>query len=96
MKKTERLSRIIARGEHSNHSHIVTGDAVVRNEKGEIIIEVGQEGAVLRHLLESEWLAGREVWTEEHTDIKIEPGTYKYVPQLEYDPYEEVIRQVRD
>jgi hypothetical protein len=96
MKKTERLSRIIARGEHSNHSHVVVGDAVVRNEKGEIVIEVGQEGAVLRHLLETDWLAGKETWTKEHHDIKIEPGTYKYIPQLEFDPYDEEIKRVKD
>ncbi len=59
-------------------------------------MEVGNEGAVLRHLLETQWLAGQEVWTEEHTDINLDPGVYKYVPQTEYDPYEGVIRQVLD
>lgn len=93
----ERKNRIIARGEHSNHSHILTGDATVtRNDNGEIVVEVGNEGAVLKHLLESEWLHGKEVWTKEHKDIAIEPGTYKYIPQIEYDPYEEKIREVQD
>ena len=97
MKNQERKNRIIARGETSNHSHVVVGDAnVKRNEKGEALIEVGNSGAVLRHLLESEWMNGREVWTKEHEDIKLDPGEYKYVPQVEYDPYNEVIRKVRD
>lgn len=95
MKKSERISRIIARGEFSNHSHVVTGDATVRNENGEIIIEVHGE-ATIRHLLEDAWMKGQEVWTEEHADIALEPGTYKYIPQLEYHPYEDVIQRVRD
>lgn len=113
MTKSERRSRIIARGESSGHSHIVTGDAVVRNENGEIIIEVGKEGAVLKHLMEPAWLAGREQFTNEHADIdlsgfpeqvrhgdvlleKCGPKTYKYVPQIEYDPYQDVIQRLED
>ena len=93
-----RKDRIIARGEHSNHCHVVVGDDVdiKRNDNGELIIEVGNEGAVLRHLLESNWLEGQEVWTKEHKDIKLKPGSYKYVAQIEYDPFEEIIREVLD
>lgn len=113
MNKQERKNRVIAQGEHSNHSHIITGDAIVRNERGEILIEVGNEGAVLKHLLESNWMSGQETWTGEHTDIdlsglpnqvrhgdvlleKIADRTYKYIPQVEYDPYDDAIRAVRD
>jgi hypothetical protein len=96
MNKQERLSRVIARGEVSNHSHIVTGDAVVRNENGEIIISVGSEGAVLKHLLETEWMQGREAWTGEHTDIPLKQGEYKFIQQQEYDPYQDLIRAVAD
>lgn len=113
MTKSERKSRVIARGEGSNHSHVICGDAVVRNVNGEILIEIGNEGAVLRHLLETDWLTGKETWTREHADIDLSemPGqirhgdvmldkvgerTYKYIPQMEYDPYDEIIRQVRD
>jgi hypothetical protein len=72
MTNQERKQKIIARGEHSNHAHIIVGDAKVsKNAKGEIIIEVGNEGAVLRHLLESEWLNDKEIWTEEHQDINL-------------------------
>lgn len=116
----DRKSRIIARGEGSNHAHVVTGDAIVRNDNGEIIIELGKEDVVLKHLLESAWNEGHEAWTGEHKDInltevdklskvgdvpvrhgdvaleKIAERTYKYIPQIEYDPYEDLIRKVQD
>ena len=60
------------------------------------IVDVKGEAAI-RHLLESDFVKeGKEVWTGEHKDIKLEPGIYKYVPQVEYDPYEDAIRAVRD
>ena len=73
MNKKERSNRIIARGEGSNHSHVIVGDAKVkRNKQGEIFIEIGNEGAVLRHILETPWMEGKEVHTGEHGDISLE------------------------
>jgi hypothetical protein len=73
MNNTERKNRIIARGEHSGHSHVVTGDAkVTRNSKGEILIELGNEECALKHILESNWLENEsQVWTEEHNDVNL-------------------------
>lgn len=97
MKQEERKNRVIARGEGSNHSHVAVGDcAVIRNIDGEILLEVGNEGAVLKHILESDWLQGKETWTNEHADIKLDKGTYKYIPQVEYHPYNKVIQEVKD
>lgn len=114
MNKQERINRVIARGEGSNHSHVIVGDAeVTRNKNGEILIEVGDEGAVLRHIIETSWMEGNEVHTGEHGDISLEElpaqvrqgdvllekvgkRTYKYIAQQEYDPYNDVIKQVRD
>lgn len=97
MNKQERQNRIIARGEVSNHSHVVTGEAkVTRNDKEEVIIEVGNEGAILKHILETEWMKGSEVWTKEHDDIPLKKGVYKYVQQQEYDPFADIIRDVID
>ena len=87
---------IIARGEVSGHSHIATGDVEVLEMNGEIYLDVKGEAAI-KHLLEEAFTKeGKEVWTGEHEDIKLEPGTYKYVAQVEYDPYDEVIRRVQD
>lgn len=87
---------IVARGEVSGHSHIAVGDVEVLEVDGDIILDVKGEAAI-KHLLEEAFTKeGKEVWTGEHADIPLKPGTYKYVPQIEFDPYEEVIRQVRD
>jgi len=96
MKKEDRTNRIIARGEISDHAHVIIGDAAVTQENNEVHIEVHGE-ATIRHLLESRWVEeGVEVWTEEHNDMVIAPGKYKYIQQKEFDPYEDAIRAVQD
>jgi hypothetical protein len=90
-------NRIIARGETSDHCHVIAGNATIRNENGEILIDVHDDGgAIIKHVVESDWMKGISTWTKEHADISLEKGTYKYIPQLEYDPYNEVIRRVVD
>lgn len=92
----DRENRIIARGEITNHCHAVIGDAKVTRNGDEVLVEVFGEAAI-KHILETPWVSeGTEVWTKEHTDIELAPGTYKYVPQIEYDPYEKQIRRVHD
>ncbi len=94
MTTQERKKRIIARGEHSNHCHVITGD-VTFNDHGQII--VGEDSnAVMKHLLETEWIKGNEVWTGEHTDIKLTPGTYECVQQKVFDPLTQRIEDARD
>ena len=64
--KEEREKRIIARGEFSGHSHIITGEAEVRNERGNILIDI-KGTASIEHLLEDIWLKeGKKVHTKEH------------------------------
>lgn len=94
MNKQQREKRILARGEHSGHCHVMTGD-IEFNDKGQMI--VGEDSnAVLRHLLEKDWMEGKEVWTGEHKDIKLEPGVYEYVPQLVFDPLSKRIEAAQD
>lgn len=97
MKKEERLNRIIARGESGNHCHVITGDVIIEHDGEKTFITVGEDSsAVLKHLLEKEWMQGNEVWTKEHTDIKLEPGKYEYVQQLVFDPLSKRIEKARD
>jgi len=89
-----RKQRIIARGENSNHCHVITGD-VQFDAQGRLVVNE-DSNAVLRHLLEKEWLEGKEVWTGEHTDISLQPGIYEYVPQMVFDPLSKRIEAARD
>ena len=94
MNTKEREKRIIARGEFSNHCHVITGD-VEFDAQGRIIVRE-DSNAVIKHLLEKEWMKGKEVWTKEHADIKLVTGTYEYVPQLVFDPLSKRIELARD
>jgi hypothetical protein len=94
MNTQELKKRIIARGEFSDHCHVITGN-VTFDEKNRIIVNE-DSNAVLKHLLESDWLEGKETWTGEHTDIKLTPGIYEYVPQLVFDPLTKRIESVKD
>ncbi len=90
------MNNVIARGEVSGHSHIAVGDVEVLELDGEIYLDVKGEAAI-KHLLEEAFVKeGKEVWTGEHADIKIEPGVYKYVPQMEYDVLGDFERRVLD
>lgn len=94
MNKIEREKRIMARGEVSGHCHVITGD-IQFDAKGRIV--VGEDSnAVLKHLLEKDWMEGSEIWTEEHADIKLKPGIYEYVPQIVFDPLTKRIEGARD
>lgn len=111
MKKEERQSRIIARGEHSNHCHVVVGNATIERIGEDTFINV-EDSTVMRHLLESDWLDGRETWTQEHEDIqidkkpilrhgdvilkKVSKGRYKYIQEIEYNPFDDIIAKIKD
>lgn len=94
MNTQERKNRILARGEHSNHCHVVVGDVKFDSQNR---ILVGEDSnAVLRHLLETDWLDGKETWTGEHKDITLSPGVYEYVPQQVFDPLTKRIEAAKD
>ena len=94
MNTQERNKRIIARGEHSNHCHVITGDVQFTADNKIIVGE--DSNAVMKHLLETDWMQGKETWTGEHRDISLIPGTYEYVPQLVFDPLSKRIEAARD
>lgn len=101
--KEERMKRIIARGEHSGHDHIITGDVEVCEEHvpgmgRRIVVTVGEDSnAALKHLLEKPWLEeGREEWTKEHKAIPLPAGEYTFPIQKEYDVYNDTTTNVWD
>lgn len=87
-------SKMLAKGEHSNHGHMICGDVEVLEKDGNLFIDV--QDATLKHLLINSFQSGTETWTQEHTEIKLPAGKYKVIQQVEYDPYEQIIRQVQD
>ena len=94
MTQNELKKRIIARGEHSGHCHVITGD-IQFDSQGRIVV-VDDSTAVLKHLLEKEWMDGKEVWSGEHADIKLAIGTYEYIPQMVLDPLSKRIEAAKD
>lgn len=114
----ELKDRIIARGETSDHCHVVIGNCTIERNGDETYINTEDSLCVLKHLLESKFLQGDESWTGEHEDIVIDDSQilksggllrhgdvllrresanrYKYIPQLEFDPFESIIRKVVD
>ena len=83
--------KIIAHGESSNHCHRVTNNVEVMECNGETYLQVNDEGS-LEHVL----VSNPTTWTKEHYPIKLEKGYYKVIKQVEYDPYEDHIRNVID
>lgn len=109
----ERKKRVIARGEHSGHSHIITGDVEVYEKDGKTLIKIGEnQNACLKHLMEADWLKGKETWTKEHSEIplkgrkqirqgdvllkQVSERVYQYIPQIEKHPYNDFITRVDD
>jgi hypothetical protein len=95
--KKERELRIVARGEVSGHSHIITGECEITEKDGLKYVKAGKNCAI-KHLLEKPFIEeGVEQWTGEHTDIEIKEGmTVEIDIQQEYNPYEDSIRRVQD
>lgn len=81
MKLEERKDRIIARGELTDHSHIIVGPAKIKRTQKTTTITVNPEDGetYIKHLLESKWLEGAEVQTGDHGDIKLDlSGTVRH------------------
>ncbi|MHA1420320.1 MAG: hypothetical protein ACTSPO_15505 [Candidatus Heimdallarchaeaceae archaeon] len=95
--KEERQKRVIARGETSGHSHIITGECEIKKEHDGMTVTAGSN-CVIKHLLEKPFVdEGVEVWTQEHKDIALKKGnTYRYIQQKEFDPFERKINEVID
>jgi len=76
---------ILQQSDVSNHKHQITnGTAILYSTQraDEFYLEVTSEKAVLAH--------------EEHTSVNIPKGKYFIYGVREFDPFEDVIRRVRD
>ena len=95
--KQQRENRIIARGETSGHSHIITGECTIERRNNKVIVNAVKNCAI-KHLLEEPFVKeGKEVWTKEHKDIPLKDGnSYEYIQQVEFNPYEKLAQQVID
>jgi hypothetical protein len=95
LSKSEREKRILARGESRNHIHCIIGN-VIFDSRGRIVVSE-DSNAVLKHLLEKDWVEeGKETWTGEHKDIILTPGIYESVLQEVFDPLSKRIERVRE
>ncbi len=89
--KKEIADKTLAIGESMNHGHMLVGEAMVyETEKNEKYFEVFGDCS-LKHLK-----IDNRAWTQEHHEILLPKGKYKVIHQREYDPYEEVVRSIRD
>jgi hypothetical protein len=66
-----RKARVIARGEFSDHCHVIEGNATIVKKGNVTYVNVEDSTAVMKHLIESEYLKGNDVWTKEHHDAPI-------------------------
>lgn len=93
--KAKVKTKDVAFGEHSNHGHFITGEADVLTADEQTYVDVAGN-AKLEHLLINSFNQGSKVWTQEHKAIDLPAGKYRVIQQVEYNPYEKAIEQVRD
>lgn len=92
---------VLAYGEATGHQHRVVGDqvCVFADGDGQKFVEVGDSGARLVH----DFAGGSGVTAETearekdlHVAQELKPGLYAVKIEREYDPFEDVLRQVTD
>lgn len=95
--------RIIARGETSGHSHILTGDVeLFEDDKGNKFAVVGSDGAFHQHYKESmitekTFKINKNISNCDHVkECFIPEGIYALGLDRQYDPHEEVWKKNLD
>ncbi len=91
----------IALGEHSGHMHVLTGDVEMFEFEGRIICTVGQDGARLQHVHESNftdasWTKTDELQKADHGSHLLPAGNYEFYIQNSYNPYSKLMEKVID
>lgn len=93
----------IALGEHSGHQHVITGDyEMFEDELSNIYVTIGNAGAVLQHIHESQFKGYDNAELIEKADhhpiVKsLEPGkSYRFGIHKKYNPFAKVWESVAD
>lgn len=94
-------NRPIALGEHSGHMHVITGDVELYEFEGRVIAVVGNDGASLQHVHdsnfnESMYKSKKKIQQADHKEVDFAPGTYEFFIQNAFNPFKKIFEAVRD
>jgi hypothetical protein len=83
LKKTSKIT--LALGESTGHAHVLEGN-----------LEISEESSNSENELYFKVIDKAVLYHQEHDVMLLEKGNYLKVNQVEYDPFTELIRYVRD
>lgn len=90
----------IALGEQSGHMHVLCGDVQMHKmPDGKIVSVIGEKGAVLRHVHESNFKGfetKEDMQVADHEPHTLEKGVYEFWIQNEYNPFSKMLDKVTD
>lgn len=91
----------IALGEHSGHQHCVTGDVQLYEFEGRVFAVVGNDGASLQHVHDSNfkenmYKSKKHIAMADHKPVDLAPGTYEFFIQNVYNPFKKIFEKVID
>lgn len=95
-------SRIVARGEWSDHCHVITGECDIFEADGRMFVKAGKNGMTLQHTKESllnfDKLDGQgDLHVADHPKHVLKPSqVYSVVIQNEFNPYRKAFDKVAD
>lgn len=81
-------TKVVAEGE-GHHEHIIDSNTDILMDDENMYLAVGEDGQ-LEHVVKGTSTKA------EHNTIPLPAGNYRVIQQREYDPYENLIRQLRD
>lgn len=81
-------TKVVAEGE-GHHEHVVSDEVDIMLDDENMYLAVSESG-VLQHVVKGTRSKA------EHNTIDLPAGNYRVIQQREYDPYEDLIRQVQD
>lgn len=92
----------LAYGEKSGHIHVITGDVELFEVEGSYFAKIGEKGACLQHVHESnfkneDYISTKEIQKADHNSIVIEPNQIiEFGIHKKYDPFQKVWEKVID